>query len=87
MVWRGLEGFGGNKCKLIQTSVLFSTGSGRIALENCSRDYFRLLQSPDLRLLVLKCAGSYSRVFTTSVSEIYFIIISALLIESTDRFT
>ena len=41
----------------------FSTGSGRITLKNSLRDYFHLLKSPDFRLLVLKCAGSYSRVF------------------------
>ena len=32
--------------------------------ENSPRDYPHLLKSPDFRLLVLKCAGSYSRVFT-----------------------
>ena len=42
----------------------FSTGSGRKTLKNSVRDNFHLLKSPDFRLLVLKCAGSYSRVFT-----------------------
>ena len=42
----------------------FSTSSGRITLKNSLRDYFHLLESPDFRLLVLKCAGSYSRDFT-----------------------
>ena len=40
------------------------TDSGRITLKNSLRDYVHLLKSPDFRLLVLKCAGSYSRVFT-----------------------
>ena len=39
----------------------FSTGSGRKTMENSLKDYF---QSPDFRMSVLKCAGSYSRVFT-----------------------
>ena len=39
----------------------FLTGSGRVTLEKSLRDYFYLLKSPDFRLLVLKCAGSYSR--------------------------
>ena len=43
---------------------LFSTGSGRKTLKNSQRDYCHLLKSPDFRLLVLKCAGSYLRVFT-----------------------
>ena len=42
----------------------FSTGSGRKTLKNSLRDYFHLLKSSDFRLLVLKYAGSYSRVFT-----------------------
>ena len=42
----------------------FSTGSGRKALKNSLRDYFHFLKSSDFRLLVLKCARSYSRVFT-----------------------
>ena len=42
----------------------FSTGSGRKTLKNPLRDYFYLLKSPDFRPLVLKCAGSYSQVFT-----------------------
>ena len=42
----------------------FPTDSGRITLKNSLRDYVHLLKSPDFRLLVLKCAGSYSRVFT-----------------------
>ena len=42
----------------------FPTGSGRITLKNSLRDYPHLLKSPNFRLLVLKCAGSYSRVFT-----------------------
>ena len=44
----------------------FPTDSGRITLKNSLRDYVHLLKSPDFRLLVLKCAGSYSRVFTVS---------------------
>ena len=39
-------------------------GSGRITLENSLRDYLHLLKSPNFKMLVLKCAGSYSRVFT-----------------------
>ena len=42
----------------------FPTGSGRITLKNSLKDYLHLLKSPDFRLLVLKCAGSYSQVFT-----------------------
>ena len=42
----------------------FSTGSGRVTFNNSLRDYFHLLKSPNFRLLVLKYAGSYSRVFT-----------------------
>ena len=42
----------------------FSTSSGRKTLKNSLRDYFHLSKSPDFRLLVLKCAGSYSLVFT-----------------------
>ena len=42
----------------------FPTGSGRITLKNSLGDYLHLLKSPDFRLLVFKCAGSYSRVFT-----------------------
>ena len=37
----------------------FSTGSGRITLKNCLRDYFYLLKFPDFR-----CVGSYLRAFT-----------------------
>ena len=44
----------------------FPTDSGRITLKNSLRDYVHLLKSPDVRLLVLKCAGSYLRVFTVS---------------------
>ena len=47
---------------LLKQSVL--TVSGRITLKNCRRDYFHLLKSPDFRLYVLRCAGSYSQVFT-----------------------
>ena len=42
----------------------FPIDSGRITLKNSLRDYVHLLKSPDFRLLVLKCVGSYSRVFT-----------------------
>ena len=42
----------------------FQAGSGRITQKNSLRDYPHLLKSPDFRLLVLKCAGSYSRIFT-----------------------
>ena len=42
----------------------FPAGSGRITLNNSLRDYLHLLKSSDFKLLVLKCAGSYSRVFT-----------------------
>ena len=42
----------------------FPTDSGKITLKNSLRDYVHLLKSPDFRLLVLKCAGSYLRVFT-----------------------
>ena len=45
----------------------FSTGSGRKTLKNYLRDYFHLLKSPDFRLLVLKCARSYLRVFTVAI--------------------
>ena len=47
----------------------FSTGSGRITLKNSLRDYPHLLKSPNFRLLVLKCTGSYSRVFTVCIVE------------------
>ena len=40
----------------------FPAGSGRVTLKNSLRDYLHLLKSPDFKLLVLKCAGSYSRV-------------------------
>ena len=42
----------------------FPAGSGRITLKNSLRDYLHLLKSPNLKLLVLKCAGSYSPVST-----------------------
>ena len=42
----------------------FPAGSGRITLKNSLRDYLHLLKSSDFKLLVLKCAGSYSWVFT-----------------------
>ena len=42
----------------------FPTDSGRITLKNSLRDYVHLLKFPGFRLLVLKCAVSYSRVFT-----------------------
>ena len=51
----------------------FSTGSGKITLKNSLRDYFHFLKSPDFRLLVLKCAGSYSWVFSViEVLTFYF---------------
>ena len=37
-----------------------STGSDRITL----KAYFHLLKSPDFRLQVLRCTGSYLRAFT-----------------------
>ena len=52
----------------------FSTGSGRITLKNSPRDNFHLLKSPGFRLLVLKCAGSCSRVFTVSVTTVPFVL-------------
>ena len=42
----------------------FPADSGKITLKISLRDYFHLLKSPDFRLLALKCAGSYSPVFT-----------------------
>ena len=42
----------------------FSIGSGRITMKHSIRNYSHLLKSPEFRLLVLKCAGSYSQVFT-----------------------
>ena len=42
----------------------FPTDSGRITLQNSLRNYVHLLKSPDFRLLVLKCGGSYSQTFT-----------------------
>ena len=42
----------------------FPAGSGRITLKSSLGDYLHLLKSSDFKLLVLKCAGSYSRVFT-----------------------
>ena len=39
-----------------------STGSARVTLKDCYGDYFHLLKS--FRLWVLKCAGSYLRVYT-----------------------
>ena len=47
----------------------FPTDSGRITLKNLLRDYVHLLKSPDFRLLVLKCAGSYLRVFTVCAKD------------------
>ena len=47
----------------------FSTGPGRKTLKNSLRDYFHLLKSPDFRPLVLRCAGSYSRVFNVFYLE------------------
>ena len=47
----------------------FPADSGRITMKNSLRDYFRLLKSPDFKLLVLKCAGSYSRLFTVLRAE------------------
>ena len=49
----------------------FSTGSGRITVKNSPRDYFHLLKFPDFRLLVLKCAGSYSQVFTVILDSFH----------------
>ena len=46
----------------------FPAGSGRITLKNSLRDYLHLIQSPDFKLLVLKCAGFYSRVFTVAIT-------------------
>ena len=48
----------------------FPTDSGRITLKNSLRDYVHLLKFPDFRLLVLKCAGSYSQVFTVIGQQI-----------------
>ena len=48
----------------------FSTDSGRITLKNSLRDYVHLLKFADFRLLVLKCAGSYSQVFTVNGQQI-----------------
>ena len=42
----------------------FQADFERITLKNYLRDYLHPLKSPDFRLLVLKCAGSYLRVFT-----------------------
>ena len=42
----------------------FPTDSGIITLKNALRDYVHHLKSPDFRLLVLTCAGSYSQAFT-----------------------
>ena len=42
----------------------FPIDSGRITLKNSLRDNVHLLKFPDFRLLVLRCVGSYSRVFT-----------------------
>ena len=47
----------------------FLAGSGRITLKNSLRDYLHLLKSPDFKLVVLKFAGSYSRVFTVFCAE------------------
>ena len=51
----------------------FPADSGRKTLKNSLRDYLHLLKSPDFKLLVLKCAGSYpvsySRVFTILCAE------------------
>ena len=48
----------------------FPTDSGRITLKNPLRDYVHLLKSSDFRLLVLKCAGSYSRVYTVLIAKL-----------------
>ena len=47
----------------------FPAGSGRITLKNSLGDYLHLLKSPDFKLLVFKCAGSYSPVFTVQYSN------------------
>ena len=44
----------------------FPAGSGRITVKNSLGDYLHLLKSSDFKLLVLKCAVSYSQVFTVS---------------------
>ena len=49
----------------------FPTDSGRITLKNSLRDYVHLLKSPNFRLLVLKCAGFYSRVFDACKLIVY----------------
>ena len=48
----------------------FSTGSGRITLKICLRDYFHLLKSPHFMLQVLRCDGSYLQVFTVSLGNL-----------------
>ena len=51
-------------------------GTGRITQKNSLRDYLHLLKSPNFKLLVLKCAGSYSRVFSVD----HFILESHVLV-------
>ena len=56
-----MEGEGANKWKFMETAILNRFWQNDT--ENCLRDYFHLLKSPDFRLEVLRCAGSYSWVF------------------------
>ena len=58
--------FGGGSVEISRnlSEQPFPTRFGRKTLKNSLRDYFHLLKSPDFRLLVLKCAGFYLRVFT-----------------------
>ena len=59
----------------------FPAGSGRITLKNSLGDYLHLLKSSDFKLLVLKCAGSFSRVFTAfSVDDIFLKIVLLVLL-------
>ena len=62
-----MEGEGDNKWKFTKTAILSS--SGRITLKNCLPEYFHSCKSPDFRLQVLRCTGSYSQVFTVFVDS------------------
>ena len=59
MLWRGWVEINGNLSK-----EPLSTSCGKNNTEGLPMRLFHLLKSPDFRLQVLRCAGSYSRVFT-----------------------
>ena len=60
-----MEGVGGNEWKFIRSTILNRFWQNNT--ENCLRNYFHLLKSPNFRLQVFRSDGSYLRVFTVYV--------------------